>query len=237
MRAERDGGYAEYVTVEADTLAAISDGADPIAMAALGLGGVTAFWGLQRIGPLNGKRVAITGAAGGVGSAAVAIAKAQGASVVGIVARPEQTDYVRSLGAQQVVVAASDGDLALPAESIDGVLDVVGGSLFGPCVNALRPNGVLSLVGAVARGDVRFDAWQLIRPVTLTGYSTESLTGPDLRTAIASLSDWIISGAIAPPQHRLIPLRDACLAHRALERGGISGRLLLVPSIPETNAN
>lgn len=143
VRAERDGGYAEYVTVEADTLAAISNEADPITMAALGLVGVTAFWGLQRIGPLNAKRIAITGAAGGVGSAAVAIAKAHGASVVGIVARPEQADYVRSLGAQQVVVAAGNGDLALPAESVDGVLDVVGGNLFGPCVDALRPNGVL----------------------------------------------------------------------------------------------
>lgn len=229
VRAERAGGYAGFVTVDADAVALVPSSVDPIAMAALGLVGVTAYEGLRRIGPLSGKRVLVTGAAGGVGSAATAIARAQGASVIGLVSRIEQTDYVHTLGAEDVVVAPRNGPSSLQAESVDGVLDSVGGRLFGPCVTALRSGGVLSLVGAVAGGDVAFDAWQLIRPVTLTGYSTETLDGPALREAIAALSGWMTKEAIRPPNYQIMPLAEAARAHALIERGGVKGRVLLVP--------
>ena len=77
VRAHRPGGYAEYVVVGASAVAPLAADIDPLAMAALGLAGVTAFVGLQKIGDLAGRRIAVTGAAGGVGSAGVAIAKAQ----------------------------------------------------------------------------------------------------------------------------------------------------------------
>ncbi|MGP9790945.1 quinone oxidoreductase family protein [Roseinatronobacter sp. NSM] len=92
VRGERPGGYAELVTVAADSVAPIGSAIDPYVMAAIGLGGVTAYEGLRRIGSLAGKRILVSGAAGGVGSAAVAIAKAQGATVVGVVSRVEQSD-------------------------------------------------------------------------------------------------------------------------------------------------
>jgi NADPH:quinone reductase len=93
----------------------------------------------------------------------------------------------------------------------------------------LRTAGVLSLVGAVAGGDVRFDAWQLVRPVTLTGYSTEDLDGPALRKAVTALSGWLASGKIKPPGRMTIPLAEAARAHALLEQGGVAGRVLLVP--------
>lgn len=230
VRAERPGGYAEFVTVSADALAAVPASIDPLDMAALGLGGVTAYQGLLRLGPLSGRRVLVTGAAGGVGSAAVAVARAMGATVTGLVARDEQVDYVLSLGAQQALLVARGEAPALAADSVDGVLDTVGGALFGPCASALRAGGALSLVGAVGGGDVRFDGWQLIRPVTLTGYSTETLSGPELRQAVDALADWLGSGAIRPPAYVTMPLPDAAQAHERLERGGVSGRVLLVPA-------
>jgi NADPH2:quinone reductase len=109
------------------------------------------------------------------------------------------------------------------------MLDAVGGDLFGPCVEALRRNGVLSLVGAVAGSDVRFDAWRLRRPVTLTGYSSETLDGAALRNAITALADWLVRGAIKPPVRTHFPLAQAARAHAMLERGGVTGRVLLVP--------
>jgi NADPH2:quinone reductase len=115
-------------------------------------------------------------------------------------------------------------------DSVDGVLDAVGGSLFGPSVNALRAGGVLSLVGAVAGGEVTFDGWQLLRPVTLTGYSTETLDGETLREAIAALSGWMAAGTLQPPGHQIIPLHEAARAHRLLEQGGVQGRVLLLSS-------
>jgi NADPH:quinone reductase len=230
VRGERPGGYAEFVTVDAEALAEIPTDVDPVQIAAFGLVGVTAYLGLKKIGCLNGRRILVTGAAGGVGSAATAIARAQGASVIGLVSRPEQADYVRALGADDVVVSPENRAPCLEPESFDGALDAVAGNLFGPCVSALRSGGILSLVGAVSGGVVAFDAWQLIRPVTLTGYSTESLDGTALREAIAALSRWITTKAVRPPDHQIMLLSEAARAHRLMEDGHVKGRLLLIPS-------
>jgi NADPH2:quinone reductase len=230
VRAERPGGYTEFVTVPAEAVASVPPAVEPVQMAAVGLVGVTAHEGLRKLGPLAGRRVLVTGAAGGVGSAA--IARAQGASVVGLVSRAEQADYVRRLGADEVAVSPRAGPAALDAGSFDGVLEAVAGGLFGTCAAALREGGVLSLVGAVGGGDVAFGAWQLIRPVTLTGYSTEALDGPALREAVAALAGWLARGAIRPPDHRPFPLAEAASAHRLIERGGVNGRVLLRPAGP-----
>jgi NADPH2:quinone reductase len=151
--------------------------------------------GLRRIGDLNNRRIAVTGAAGGVGSAGVAIAKAQGAEVIDIISRPEQAEYVRSLGAAETTTAQDVASGALGSETIDGVLDVVAGKLFGVYVRALRPGGVLSLVGALGGTNISFVAYRLLQ-VTLTGYSSETLNGPALRRAIKAISAWMREGAI-----------------------------------------
>ena len=228
VRAHRPGGYAEYVVVGASAAAPLAADIDPLAMAALGLAGVTAFVGLQKIGDLADRRIAVTGAAGGVGSAAVAIAKAQGADVIGIVSRAEHAEYVRSLGAGKTMTAQDIANGALESETIDGLLDTVAGKAFGAYVAALRPGGVLSLVGAVGGSDVAFDAFRLVE-VTLTGYSTEDLDGPSLRRAILAISGWLRNGAIVAPWRTLYPLRQAADAHTALEQHRIQGRVLLVP--------
>jgi NADPH2:quinone reductase len=229
VRGERPGGYADFVTVAADSVAPIGSAIDPYVMAAIGLGGVTAYEGLRRLGSIAGKRILVTGAAGGVGSAAVAIAKAQGATVVGVVSRAEQSDYVRGLGADEIALFTNDAPPGLEAASIDGILDTVGAPVFEMSLRALKPGGVLSLVGAVGGSDVRFDLWDLIRPVTLTGYSSESLDGPALRSAVAALTGWIKDGSIAAPRYTTVPLAEAARAHAMLESRGVSGRLLLIP--------
>jgi NADPH2:quinone reductase len=229
VRAARPGAYADFVTVDFDTLAAIPSSLDPVAMAALGLVGVTAYEGLRRLGSLENRRVLVTGAAGGVGSAAIAIAKAQGASVLGLVSSQEDSAYVRQLGADDVHTVARDRSPDLKAESVDGILDAVAGNAFGSCLNALRAGGVLSLVGAIGGSDVSFDAWTLIRPVIVTGYSTELLDGPALRNAIHHLSGWLNDGTVRAPAHKSLPLYEASKAHRYLEQGGVRGRILLRP--------
>ncbi|MDB5660348.1 MAG: NADPH2:quinone reductase [Cypionkella sp.] len=229
VRGERHGGYAEIVTVAADAVAHTGSEVDPCVMAALGLGGVTAFEGLRKIGNLAGKHILVTGAAGGVGSAAVAIAKAQGATVTGIVAHAGQTDYVRSLGADEVVLFTRDAPLELKLASADGALDTVGAALFENALKALKPGGVLSLVGAVSGSEVRFDLWDLIRPITLTGYSSEKLDGAALRNAVAALSEWVQNGSIPALKYMTVPLAEAVRVHTMLEGRGVAGRVLLVP--------
>src|SRR6516165_8487531 len=228
VRPLRPGGYAEYVVVPASAVAAFARDVDPLEMAALGLASVTAFEAVHKIGDLSNRRIAVTGAAGGVGSAAVAIAKAQGAEVIGIVSRAQHADYVRSLGAIEIMTARDVANGALGSETIDGLLDTVAGAGFAAYVNALRPGGALSLVGAVGGSDVSFDAFRLVE-VTLTGYSTESLDGPSLQHAIDAISEWLRSGVIVAPSRTLFALREAAAAHTALEQHRMQGRVLLVP--------
>src|SRR6266851_5364944 len=228
VRARRPGGYAEYVAMAEDAAAPVPADLDAFAVAALGLAAVTAFEGLRKLGTLEGRRIAITGAAGGVGSAAVGIAKAQGAEIVAVISRREQETYVLRLGANAALVPEDIARGALGEESLDGILDTVGGASFGACVTALRRGGALSLVGAVGGGTVSFDAWRLLE-VTLTGYGSEELDGASLRRAMASICDWLRSGALAPPSRTIMPLTEAAAAHALMERHGVSGRILLVP--------
>ena len=218
VRADRPGGYADYVTADASTLARVPGGVDDFEIAALGLGAVTAFGGLKRLGNLKGRRVLVTGAAGGVGSAAIGLARAQGAEVLALVSRSEQTDYVQELGVAEVIVSPREGTPALAAESVDAVLDTVGGRLFPRLVTALRPGGALSLVGAVQGGDVDFDAWQLLKPVIITGYSTEALDGAGLCEAVTAIGDALATGRFHIPRYRIFPMSRASEAHGSARR-------------------
>ena len=99
---------------------------------------------------------------------------------------------------------------------------------FGKYVTALRPGGMLSLLGAVGGSDVSFDAYQLLQ-VTLTGYASDTLDGAALRHAIRSISGWVSRGVIQAPVRRVFPLGEAAAAHAQLEQHLVQGRVLLVP--------
>ena len=231
VRAERDGGYAEYVTVAGDAVAPLPAEADPLAVAALGLAAVTAYEGLRRLGPVAGMRVVVTGASGGVGSAAIALALAlDAAEVVGVVSRPERVEYVRSLGADGAFVADDDLGHALGRGRVDRVLDTVGGRLFRPCVASLRTGGGLAAVGTVGGADVELDANALLQPVTITGYGSESLDGAALRAAMTTICTLLAAGELAVPEVTQLPLAEAARAHRLLEEHQVTGRIVLVPT-------
>jgi NADPH2:quinone reductase len=225
VRARRAGGYQEHVTVDADAVAPVPESVDAWDAAALGLAAVTAHQGFEPLGPLEGRRVAVTGAAGGVGSAGVGLAAARGAEVVAVVRTAAASDYLRSIGAAEIV----DDVTAIPARSLDVVLDTVAGPLFEPLVEALRPGGGLSVVGAMGGERVSVSAWALVRGVTLTGYTSETLDGSALRRVTADIFSLHEAARLRPPAWRTIRLEDAPEAHRLLERGGVEGRVLLVP--------
>jgi NADPH:quinone reductase len=206
VRAERDGGYAEYVTVAASSLALLPKTTDPVAFAATGLAAVTAYGGLKKLGTLSGKTLIVTGSTGGVGSIAVVLGRGAGADVVAM---------------------ERGSPLPTPA-SADAVLDVVAGSLFPALVASLRHGGSYCMVGGVGGGDVQFDAWALIQALTLTGYSTEDLDGEDLRTA----TDALLRLNLTPVAPTVLPLADAARAHELLEQREVKGRVVLVPSYP-----
>lgn len=208
VRAERDGGYAEHVTVAAGVLAPLPANVDPIEFAALGLAAVTALEAMRTLGPCAGKTLVVSGATGGVGAVAVEIARALGANVTALT-RDSPTP---------------------PPSSADLVLDGVAGKLFPRLVAALRPGGRYCIVGAAAGGDVAFDAWSLLDGRALTGYSTEDLDGDALRVATREL----LGLALPSLQPMIIPLADAARAHALLEARAVRGRVVLVPDPGKT---
>lgn len=204
VRAERDGGYAELVTVAASAAVKLPDGTDPIAFAAVGLAGVTAYQGLATLGNLNGSTLVVTGCSGGVGALAVLIGRAAGATVVPL----------------------DRASPAPPPKSADAVFDVVAGDLFPALVASLRHGGRYCVVGAMGGGDVKLDVWSLLDALILTGYSTEDLDGGELRSATHGLLEL----ALPRLEATVLPLEDAARAHALLESRKVRGRVVLVPT-------
>jgi NADPH2:quinone reductase len=226
VRSERPGGYAEFVTVASAALAAIPQALPSHVMAALGLPAVTAYLGLLQLGSLRGRSLMVSGATGRVGSEAIPIALAMGATVTALIRRPDRAAALRAQGAVQVSV---DND-ELAECQVDAVLETVAGTHLARHIKALKPGGVLCLVGAAGGGDASLDAWDLIKPVILTGYSTERLDGNDLQGAVDQLAQWYEAGRIPVPDAITYPLARAAAAHLRLQLGGNDHRILLVPS-------
>ena len=227
---ERSGGYGEFVVAAEDTLATISPDVDLKQIAALGLVAVTASAGLQRLSLQPGARVVVHGASGGVGSAAVTIAAAAGAEVVAVLPRAGKDDYVRSLGAAEVVRLDEHSLLdALGARGADAVLETTGERTFSDSVAVLRRGGRLCLVGALTGPDLALSAWDLIQDLKLTGWSSENLDGDALRAAMAQIVEHVRDGRLRAPAIERFAMADAAAAHRAMEAGDLHGRAVLVP--------
>jgi NADPH2:quinone reductase len=225
---ERPGGYGEFVVVPADTLASFAPEIDAELMAALGLVAVTAAEGLGRLELQEGSRVVVHGASGGVGSAAVALAHAGGAEVIAVLPRAGKADYVRELGAAQVV-CLDEQDLlaALGPRSVDAVLETTGARTFADSAAVLRRGGRLCLVGALTGAQLELSAWDLIQELVITGWSSENLTGDGLRAHIAQNTELVAAGRLAAPAIHRFALADAAEAHARIERGELTGRALL----------
>jgi NADPH:quinone reductase-like Zn-dependent oxidoreductase len=125
-----DGGFGEYVTVpEAVGIAKLPEGVDVTATGAVGLAGTAAVDALDAAGPQAGETVLISGATGGVGAIAIQYAAAAGAKVIATAKPGEEADFVRGLGAHEVV--DHTGDLpaqvrAIAPEGVDVVLHFAG---------------------------------------------------------------------------------------------------------------
>ncbi|MBM3602003.1 MAG: zinc-binding alcohol dehydrogenase family protein [Alphaproteobacteria bacterium] len=226
----RPGGYQEFVTVDAEAVAVLPSGVPLHDMAALGLAAVTAHHGLDRMATERGHRVVIHGASGGVGSAAIALAKARGAYVIATSSSDRKFDFLRRMGADEVVDLSRQRLIEAVGEgTVDGVLETVGRATFADSAAALKPTGRLCLVGATAGPELAFSAWHLIEGQTMTGWSSETLTGAGLRAAIGEFVSLLARGRLAVPEHESISLAEVAHAHARMEAGAMRGRILLTP--------
>jgi len=225
----RAGGYQEFVTVNADAVAIVPP-INLMQVAALGLAAITAYNGLRRMDIVVGQRVVIHGASGGVGSIAVSMAKALGATVIATTSHHTKDDYLFSLGADEIVhLEAGQLLQQLGARSVDAVLETLGELTFNESVAVLKPGGHLCLVGAASGEKLTLSAWDLLQDLQLTGYSSENLTGEDLRADMEEIYHWLTVGDITPPFYQTYPLAEAAQVHHLMESGQLVGRALLVP--------
>ncbi len=220
-----DGGYASVlIAPESALYPAPADLPAPEA-AVLHCTFGTAYRDLVTLGHLRaGERVLVTGANGGVGSAGVQIAARLGAEVVAVVRDARHGDWLRSLGAHEVVVdAAGDFGRGALGGSIDLALEAVGEPTFASTLRSLRVGGRLTVVGNVTPARVSLNLGFLItRGLTVTGGS--GATRRDMREVVALHR----TRAFSVPIDRVWPLARADEAQRATRAGGLAGRVVLV---------
>ena len=149
LGSEVDGGFADYVCVPAANAVAIHSDLSDVALASLPCAYSTAENILTRLGVTQGERVLITGASGGVGSAAVQLAKRRGAQVFAIAAQ-SKADAVRRLGADHVLARTTPVSTAFGPDYFDACVDVVGGPGVPDLLDSLKRGGRYGVSGAIA---------------------------------------------------------------------------------------
>jgi len=225
----RDGGCAEFIAVPATSLFPKPSGLSFPEAAAVLLAPLTAYhMVVTRAQVQSGEQVLVTAAAGGVGSAAVQIARARGATVVGVVGSESKRRPVLDLGAQEVVVCAPEEDLgdrlkhAIGSVRFDAVVDSVGGGMFEAAIRLLKPFGRLVTCGATASGTAVLDLRRVFfLSLTVLGSTMGS------RHELLEVLRMVESGAFRPLIHAVLPLNEAAQAHRILEDRRVIGKVVL----------
>ncbi len=239
------GGHAELVAVDARFLRPLPPGLDFVTGAAVAVTGLTADHALFTVGRLRaGERVAVTAAAGGVGTMAVQMAVASGASVLAVASSSAKRELATALGAHEAV--AYDRYRAALESGVDVVVDAVGGSLFRPGWKALRPDGRYVLYGfaaAVGPDRVRYlhAALELLRmgallPSALV-QATKSLSGfnlslvphlaGELQDRFARIEAMVASGALRPVVGAVLPFDRLPEAHALLQSRASTGKVVV----------
>ncbi|MFM2282095.1 MAG: hypothetical protein RLZZ444_4326 [Pseudomonadota bacterium] len=231
------GGYATRARVKADWLVPLPDSITARQAMAVGTAGLTAMLAviaLEKAGlsPDKGE-VLVTGAAGGVGSVAVAILAKLGYTVAAVTGRPETADYLRSLGASDIIRRADIADPSpkpLESERWAGAVDSVGGEMLGRVLKQMKYNGVVASIGLAASAAV--PSFTVI-PFLLRGVS---LIGIDsvMRPYAERVAAWNRIAADLPletleamvTEHGLSDLPD--LGHAILS-GQVKGRVVIDP--------
>lgn len=230
----RQGSFAERVVVPADRLYRLPAGIDPLdAVTVLHTGG-TAWLGLFRVaGARRGDTVVVGGGAGGVGSAAVQLARAAGARVIAT-AQPADSAWCRESGAQ-VVLDYRDPDLAeqLRAAAPDGISVYwdTSGHQDLPAIAPLLRIGATVLITAAAASPAPLPAREFYTgDVSVRGFAISNASVAALAEAAHAINAGLCAGVLRGRAGTRLPLSRAAEAHRLQEHGQTGGgRIIVVP--------
>jgi NADPH:quinone reductase-like Zn-dependent oxidoreductase len=211
-----ESAYAEKIAIKQAILARKPDKLSHVQAAAIALAGLTALVSLEETLKLrSGETILIQGGAGGVAGFAIPLAKHLGARVI-TTASASNHDYVRSLGADQVIDYRAQ-DFTRLVSNCDAVLDTVGGEVTQKSFAVIRPGGRLASVAAGAAAPVspRADVTSLRPKVDRT------------RRNLERVADLAASGVVPLPAIVEYPLSRAADAHRVSEARHLRGKLVL----------
>ncbi|NKI15965.1 NADP-dependent oxidoreductase [Spongiibacter sp. KMU-166] len=212
-----EGTYAEYVTANADYFAVVPDALNLIDVAAIPTAGLT---GVQLVrdglGVKSGQRILITGATGAVGLATVVAAKEAGAFVIAAV-RDKYRERAAAIGANEIF-AVDDPSSYAALEPVNGIADTVGGALADSLMSKIKPGGCLSTV-----------ATSPISAAPPIGVEVSQTFFVPSAADLEQIMGWMVGKRLTFPVAARLPLRDAAEAQDMVKRGGLNGKVLLIP--------
>jgi len=220
---ECDGAFAEFARVPAAHAHAITSGLTDAELASFPCAYSAAENMLTRLSLTSGETVLVTGASGGVGSAAVQLARRRGATVFAV-ASAAKAAGVSSLGAARVIAPDADPVAEFGREGVDAVVDVVGGVRFPALLEVLRRGGRYAVAGAIAGPIVELDLRTLyLKDLRLLGCTVlES-------EVFGRLVGYIERGEIKPLLAAVHPLAAIVLAQQEFLAKRRMGKIILVP--------
>jgi NADPH2:quinone reductase len=237
---QRGGGYAEYALAPAAALYALP--------AAIGFDDAVSLPNFQLAQALlfgcgaarAPRSVLLTGAAGGVASAMVQLARAQGLRVIATASTPDKRAFVRDNGAHVVLDPALPGLVehvmsATEGEGVDLAVDPIGGEIFIACLRALAPLGLAvsyNVVGGMPSADVFAELRALLgRSLAVRAFSMHTFDAdPARRRALMQAGiDAMAAGHVRAPRATVLPLAEARQAHALLDAPDTVGKIILHP--------
>lgn len=230
LGSECDGGFAQFVAVPSVHAYRIESPLSDIELASFPCAYSTAENLLTRAGLQAGETLLVTGASGGVGSAVVQLAKRRGATVIAVAAAEKQAEVV-ALGSDRVFPRDADLVEALGEESLEVVVDLVGGEAWPQLPRLLRRGGRYAVAGAIAGPLVELDLRTLyLKDLSFFGCA---VLEPEV---FGNLVGYIERGEVRPLVARSYPLAEIVEAQRDFLAKRFTGKLVLVPGGMEDGA-
>ena len=219
---EMDGGFAQFAVAPARETHAVDCDWSDAELASVPCAYSTAENMLHRA-RVGAERVLVTGASGGVGSAAVQLAKRRGAEVIAVAAQ-SKADEVKSLGADRVIDRNADLLAELGHQSVDVVVDLVAGDNWPTFLELLVRGGRYATAGAIAGPLAQIDVRTLyLKDLTLYGCTFQE------DAVFENLVTYIERGEIRPVVAKTYPLRDIAQAQEDFLAKKHTGKLVLIP--------
>lgn len=218
---ECDGGFAQYTVVDSFHAYKINSRYSDVELASFPCSYSTAENMLYRSNPQQGQTVLITGASGGVGSAAVQLAKARGANVIAVTSE-SKSQKIKELGADKIVLRDDDLVQSLGKNSVDVVVDLVAGKQWPTLLEVLKPKGRYAVSGAIGGALVELDVRTLyLKDLTFFGCT---VIEPEV---FKSLIDFIEQEKIKPIVAQTFPLNEIVTSQQVFAQKQHVGKIVL----------